>query len=415
MALAGLIERDAERLGKIEVRDNGKLIAEMAAQAAITADWYRYYGGLADKIEGSVIPLDRPGVLNYTKREPLGVVALITPWNFPIALPAWKLAPALVSGNTVILKPASLAPAMTMEIAKAFDEAGLPKGVLNVVVGSGKEVGDELATNAAVQALSFTGSHSVGSGIYQQLAPRMARAQMEMGGKNPTIVLADADLDHAAKLVAMAGYMMTGQVCTATSRAIVEESVADEFTEKLIAEAQARKVGNGLHDGVTMGPAVCASELESTLDYLQIAKDEGAEVLWGGERLTDGDLEHGHFISPAVIGNVKNDMRIAQEEVFGPAISVVKAGDFDEAVALANDIEFGLSASIVTRDINKAMRYTDRIEAGVVKINQISTGLALQVPFGGVKHSSTNSFKEQGQSAIDFYTRVKSVYLDYSA
>ena len=174
-------------------------------------------------------------------------------------------------------------------------------------------------------------------------------------------------------------------------------------------------MGNGLHDGVTMGPAVCASELESTLDYLQIAKDEGAEVLWGGERLTDGDLKHGHFISPAVIGNVKNDMRIAQEEVFGPAISVVKAGDFDEAVALANDIEFGLSASIVTRDINKAMRYTDRIEAGVVKINQISTGLALQVPFGGVKHSSTNSFKEQGQSAIDFYTRVKSVYLDYSA
>ena len=281
----------------------------------------------------------------YTKREPLGVVALITPWNFPIALPAWKLAPALVSGNTVILLSPPPCPGDDHGNRQGLRRSRSPKGVLNVVVGSGKEVGDELATNAAVQALSFTGSHSVGSSIYQQLAPRMARAQMEMGGKNPTIVLADADLDHAAKLVAMAGYMMTGQVCTATSRAIVEESVADEFTEKLIAEAQARKVGNGLHDGVTMGPAVCASELESTLDYLQIAKDEGAEVLWGGERLTDGDLEHGHFISPAVIGNVKNDMRIAQEEVFGPAISVVKAGDFDEAVALANDIEFGLSAS----------------------------------------------------------------------
>ena len=414
-AVANILASRQGELAELLCREEGKTKIEAGMEVGRTVDIFRFMAGLSYTIGGQVVPHDLPNNMLYTKREPLGVVALITPWNFPIALPAWKLAPALVSGNTVILKPASLAPAMTMEIAKAFDEAGLPKGVLNVVVGSGKEVGDELATNAAVQALSFTGSHSVGSGIYQQLAPRMARAQMEMGGKNPTIVLADADLDHAAKLVAMAGYMMTGQVCTATSRAIVEESVADEFTEKLIAEAQARKVGNGLHDGVTMGPAVCASELESTLDYLQIAKDEGAEVLWGGERLTDGDLEHGHFISPAVIGNVKNDMRIAQEEVFGPAISVVKAGDFDEAVALANDIEFGLSASIVTRDINKAMRYTDRIEAGVVKINQISTGLALQVPFGGVKHSSTNSFKEQGQSAIDFYTRVKSVYLDYSA
>jgi aldehyde dehydrogenase (NAD+) len=291
----------------------------------------------------------------------------------------------------------------------------LPKGVLNVVVGSGKEVGDELATNAAVQALSFTGSHEIGHGIYQQLAPRMTRAQMEMGGKNPTIVLADADLDLAAKLVALAGFMMTGQVCTATSRAIVEESVADEFTEKLVAEAKARNVGNGMHEGVTMGPAVCASELESNLDYVKIAQDEGAELCWGGERLSDGDLEHGYFMSPAVIGNVKNDMRIAQEEVFGPVVGVVKAGDFDEAISLANDIEYGLSASIITRDLNKAMRYTDQIEAGVVKINQISTGLALQAPFGGVKHSSTNSFKEQGASAVDFYTQVKSVYLDYSA
>jgi len=350
----------------------------------------------------------------YTKREPMGVVALITPWNFPIALPAWKLAPALVSGNTVVLKPASLAPAMSLEVAKAFEEAGLPDGVLNVVVGSGKEVGDELATNPAVQALSFTGSHEIGQGIYQQLASRMTRAQMEMGGKNPTIVLADADLDYAAKIVAMAGYMMTGQVCTATSRAIVEESVAEEFTEKLIVEAQSRNVGNGLTEGVNMGPAVSAAELDGNLEYLQIAKNEGAEVLWGGDRLTEGDLEHGHFMSPAVIGNVKNSMRIAQEEVFGPVISVIKAGDFDEAINVANDIEYGLSASIITHDINKAMRYTDRIEAGVVKINQISTGLALQVPFGGVKHSSTNSFKEQGQSAIDFYTRIKSVYLDYS-
>ena len=409
-----LASRQAE-LAELLCREEGKTRVEAGMEVGRTVDIFRFFAGLSYTIGGSVVPHDLPNNMLYTKREPMGVVALITPWNFPIALPAWKLAPALVSGNSVVLKPASLAPAMTLEVAKAFEEAGLPEGVLNVVVGSGKEVGDELATNPAVQALSFTGSHEIGQGIYQQLAPRMTRAQMEMGGKNPTIVLADADLDYAAKIVAMAGYMMTGQVCTATSRAIVEESVADEFTEKLIAEAQARNVGNGLTEGVNMGPAVSAAELEGNLEYLQIAKDEGAEVLWGGDRLTEGDLEHGHFMSPAVIGNVKNSMRIAQEEVFGPVISVIKAGDFDEAIELANDIEYGLSASIITHDINKAMRYTDRIEAGVVKINQISTGLALQVPFGGVKHSSTNSFKEQGQSAIDFYTRIKSVYLDYSA
>ena len=414
-AVANILAGRKDELAETLCREEGKTKVEAGMEVGRTVDIFRFMAGLSYTIGGSVVPHDLPNNLLFTKREPLGVVALITPWNFPIALPAWKLAPALVSGNTVVHKPASMAPAMALEMAKAFDEAGLPKGVLNVVVGSGREVGDELATNAAVQALSFTGSHEIGHGIYQQLAPRMTRAQMEMGGKNPTIVLADADLDLAAKLVAMAGFGQTGQVCTATSRAIVDEKVAQEFTEKLVTEAQSRNVGNGMSDGVTMGPAVCASELDGNLDYIKIANDEGAECVWGGERLGEGDLEHGHFMSPAVIANVKNDMRIAQEEVFGPVVGVVKSGDFDEAIALANDIEYGLSASIITRDINKAMRYTDQIEAGVVKINQISTGLALQAPFGGVKHSSTNNFKEQGATAVDFYTRVKSVYLDYSA
>ena len=362
--------------------------------------------GWATKIEGSTVEASMPLMPNdqfhgFVRREAVGVVGAIVAWNFPLLLACWKLGPALATGCTVVLKPATQAPAMALELARAFDEAGLPAGVLNVVVGSGKEVGDELANHEAVQALSFTGSHGVGHGIYQQLAPRMTRAQMEMGGKNPTIVLADADLDFAAKIVGLAGFGQTGQVCTATSRVIVNEKVADEFTEKLVEQAKARNVGNGMVDGITMGPAVSAGELKGNLDYIKIAND--------------GDLEHGHFMSPAVIANVKNSMRIAQEEVFGPVVGVVKCGDFDEAIALANDIEYGLSASIITRDITKAMRYTDQIEAGVVKINQISTGLALQAPFGGVKHSSTNNFKEQGQTAIDFYTRVKSVYLDYSA
>ena len=414
-AAANIIAGRKDELAQILCREEGKTKVEAGMEVGRTVDIFRFMAGLSYTIGGSVMPHDLPNNMLFTKREPLGVVALITPWNFPIALPAWKLAPALVSGNTVVLKPATQAPAMALELARAFDEAGLPTGVLNVVVGSGKEVGDELANHEAVQALSFTGSHGVGHGIYQKLAPRMTRAQMEMGGKNPTIVLADADLDFAAKIVGLAGFGQTGQVCTATSRVIVNEKVADEFTEKLVEQAKARNVGNGMADGVTMGPAVSASELDGNLDYIKIANDEGAECVWGGERLGEGDLEHGHFMSPAVIANVKNSMRIAQEEVFGPVVGVVKCGDFDEAIALANDIEYGLSASIITRDITKAMRYTDQIEAGVVKINQISTGLALQAPFGGVKHSSSNNFKEQGQTAIDFYTRVKSVYLDYSA
>jgi aldehyde dehydrogenase (NAD+) len=340
---------------------------------------------------------------------------LITPWNFPIAIPAWKMAPALVSGNAVVIKPASQAPAMTLEVAKILAEAGLPKGVLNVVVGEGSAVGGELATNPDVVALSFTGSYTVGQKIYQQLAPRMARAQMEMGGKNPTIVLADADLDLAARLVALAGFGLTGQACTATSRVVVEKSVVDSLTEKLIARAQAIKVGNGLQDGVTMGPAVNKQELDGNFQHIDTAVKEGAKLLWGGERLTQGELAHGHFMSPAVVGGVKQNMRIAREEVFGPVVAIIAVENFDQALHVANEVDVGLSASIVTRDFKKAMLYTERIAAGVVKVNQISTGLSLQAPFGGVKKSSSDSFKEQGTSAIDFYTRVKTVYLDYSA
>jgi aldehyde dehydrogenase (NAD+) len=303
---------------------------------------------------------------------------------------------------------------LTLELAKALAEAGLPKGVLNVVVGDGRAVGGELAVNTGVVALSFTGSYPIGQQIYKQLAERMARAQMEMGGKNPTIVLADADLDLAATLVAKAGFGLTGQACTATSRVIVENSVAAQFTEKLVAKARALKIGNGLAPGIEMGPAVNEQELEGNLGYIKVAQKEGARLVYGGDRLGDGDLAHGWFMQPAVLTEVKSAHRIAREEVFGPVVAVIGVENFDEALSVANGLDVGLSASIVTRDIRKAMLYSERIEAGVVKINQISTGLALQAPFGGVKKSSTDSFKEQGAAAIDFYSRVKTVYLDYS-
>jgi aldehyde dehydrogenase (NAD+) len=410
-----LLEARKAELAELLTREEGKTLTEATGEVQRAADIFRFFGGLSYTLGGSTIPHDLPGNLLFTRREPLGVVAMITPWNFPVAIPAWKLAPALACGNTVVIKPASQAPALALEIAKALGEAGLPKGVLNVVTGEGRAVGGELATNPSIAALSFTGSYGVGHQIYQQLAQRMTRAQMEMGGKNPTIVLADADLDLAARLVALAGFGVTGQACTATSRVIVEKSVVEAFTGKLIEKAKAVVVGNGLKQGVTMGPAVSETQLKGNLNYVQIAQQEGASLLHGGGRLAEGDLEHGFFMQPTVLGNVKPAARIACEEVFGPVIGIIPVENFDEALAVANSVDVGLSASLVTRDFKKALTYAERIEAGVVKVNQISTGLALQAPFGGVKKSSTDSFKEQGPGAVEFYSKLKTVYLDYSA
>jgi aldehyde dehydrogenase (NAD+) len=409
-----LLESRRAELAEWLTREEGKTLPESAGEVQRAIDIFRFFGGLSYTLGGHTLPHDLPQNLLYTARQPLGVVALITPWNFPVAIPAWKLAPALVTGNTVVMKPATLAPALTLELAQAVAEAGLPKGVLNVVIGDGRAVGHALAAAPAVAALSFTGSHAVGQRVYQQLAPRMARAQMEMGGKNPTIVLADADLDLAVSLVVRAGFGLTGQACTATSRVLVEQSVLPAFLEKLTARARGLKVGNGLAAGVEMGPAVSQAQLETNLSYVDIARQEGARLVCGGHRLAEGDLAHGWFMEPTVLAEVRPSMRIASEEVFGPVIAVLGVADFDEAMAVANGVDVGLSASLVTRDLRKAMLYAERIQAGVVKVNQISTGLALQAPFGGVKQSSTDSFKEQGAGAIEFYSRLKTVYVDYS-
>lgn len=410
-----LMESRKNEWAELLTREEGKTLAEATGEVQRAIDIFRFFGGLSYTLGGQTLPHDLPGNLLYTRREALGVVGLITPWNFPIAIPAWKAAPALLCGNAVILKPASQAPALSCELAKLLSEAGLPKGVFNVVIGDGRSVGGVLATHPSVRALSFTGSYNVGQAVYQQLAVRMTRAQMEMGGKNPTIVLADADLDLAATLVVRAGFGLTGQACTATSRVIVEEKVLAAFTEKLIAKTRALKVGPGLQAGIDMGPAVSSQELEGNFQHVQGALQEGATLLTGGQRIQTGELQHGLFMEPTVLGNVTPGMRIAKEEVFGPVVAVLKATDFEEALQIANGVDVGLSATVVTRDIKKAMQYSERIQAGVVKINQISTGLALQAPFGGVKKSSTDSFKEQGAGAVEFYSHLKTVYLDYSA
>ncbi len=410
-----ILESRKPELAELLTREEGKTLVEATGEVQRAVDIFRFFGGLSYTLGGQTLPHDLPGNLLLTRRDPLGVVALITPWNFPVAIPAWKAAPALVSGNTVVLKPASAAPALSFEIARALADAGLPPGVFNVVVGAGRPFGEEIAANPAVAALSFTGSHAVGSQLYTALAPRRARCQLEMGSKNPTLVLADADLDLAARLVAIAGFGLTGQACTATSRVIVERAVADAFTERLVALARGWKVGPGLSPGVQMGPAVNEAELLGNLDAIAGARAEGATLAWGGARLADGDLAHGFFMEPAVLTGVTPTMRIAREEVFGPVVAVIAVDSFDEALTVANGVDYGLSASVVTRDFRRAMQFAERIEAGVVKVNQISTGLALQAPFGGVKNSSTDTFREQGAGAVDFYTRTRTVYLDYSA
>ena len=409
-----IIEATKSDLARALTREEGKTLAESTGEVQRAADIFRFFGGLSYTLGGQTIPHDLPGNLLYTTRHPLGVVSLITPWNFPIAIPAWKIAPALLSGNTVVIKPASPAPGMVFALARILHEAGLPKGALNVITGEGREVGGELASNPAVQGLSFTGSHRVGQAVYLQLAGRMARAQMEMGGKNPTIVLADADLDLAVNLTVRAAFGLTGQACTATSRVIVERAVVEDFTQRLVARTRKIQVGPGLRSGVEMGPAVTEAQLKGNLESVQQAREDGAKLLAGGNRLTEGDLTHGWFMEPTLFGDVTAGMRIAREEIFGPVLAIMPVDNFDEAIAVANGVDVGLSASIVTKDLRKAMQYSERIEAGVVKINQISTGLALQAPFGGVKKSSTDSFKEQGAGAVEFYSRVKTVYLDYS-
>lgn len=410
-----VLETRQRELAVALTREEGKTLAESQGEVQRAIDIFRFFGGLSYAIGGRTIPHDLPQNLLYTLRQPLGVVALITPWNFPIAIPAWKMAPALVSGNAVVIKPATQAPGPALELARALDEAGLPKGVLNVVLGEGNVVGAELAAHPAVAALSFTGSYAVGEKIYLQLARRMARPQLEMGSKNPTIILADADLDLAVQLVVKAGFGLTGQACTATSRVLVDRQVLPAFTEKLLARTRRLKVGNGLQAGVEMGPAVSQTQLDSNLNHVRQAVAAGARLLFGGERLPDGEWAQGHFMAPTLLSDVTPDLAIAREEVFGPVVALLPVEGLEQAIALANGVEVGLSASIVTRDLKQAMVYADKIEAGVVKINQISTGLALQAPFGGVKKSSTDTFREQGLEAVDFYTRIKTVYLDYSA
>jgi aldehyde dehydrogenase (NAD+) len=410
---AEIMESRLQTLSEEMTREEGKTLPEAKGEVKRAINILRYFGGEGPRQFCYQIPSERENVFCYTLRKPLGVVALITPWNFPSAIPAWKMAPALVAGNTVVIKPASLAPLSAYRIVEALHEAELPAGVLNYVTGSGSALGQALVEHPAVRAVSFTGSCEVGNALYDKVTRRRLRLQLEMGGKNPTIVLSDSDLDYAAAVLVNGAFFSTGQKCTACSRAIIEKPIYEALVEKLVARTRKLRVGNGLEPGVEIGPAIDANQLETDLKYIEIAKREGAQLLCGGNRLTGGMYDLGYFVEPTIFAGVTPDMRIAQEEVFGPVLALMVANDFEEAMRLANGARFGLSASIVSRDLTRVHQFINRIEAGLITVNLPTAGVEYQLPFGGTKESSFG-MREQGPAALDFYTETRTVYLKYT-
>ena len=410
---AELLENKLQQLGEEMTREEGKTLPEAIGESKRAINIFRYFGGEGSRQFTYQVPSERENVLCYTIRKPLGTVALITPWNFPIAIPAWKIAPALVAGNTVAIKPASLAPLSSYRLIEALHEAGIPPGVINYVTGSGGSVGDALTSNPEIKAVSFTGSTSVGTALYKKVSERRIRVQLEMGGKNPTVVLGDADLDYAADILINGAFFSTGQKCTACSRAIIERPIYEALVQKLVEKTRKLKVGNGLDPGVQIGPAVDEAQLKTDLEYIDIAKKEGAQLLCGGNRLTGDNYDKGYFVEPTIFSGVSSTMRVAQEEVFGPVLALMVAEDFEDAMRIANDVRFGLSASIVSKDLTRVHQFINRIEAGLITVNLPTAGVEYQLPFGGTKESSYG-MREQGPQALDFYSESRTVYLKYT-
>ncbi len=410
---ARLFEERKEKLAKLLTMENGKNLEEGRGEVQEAIDITKYVAGEGRRLLGETTTSELPDKFAMFIREPIGVIGMITPWNFPIAIPAWKIPPALVAGNTIVFKPSSDAPALGIELVKIFEEAGIPKGVLNLVTGSGSSAGEAIARHKGIDHLSFTGSTDVGTHIYVEGAKKLNSVELEMGGKNPEIVLKDANLDLAVDGAIWGAFGTAGQRCTATSRIIVEKPILRKFTEKFLKRVKKIKVGNGLKKGVLTGPIINARQMTKILGYIDNGKKEGAKLLIGGRRLTGKGHKKGFFVSPTVFANVKPGMTIAQEEIFGPVVCIMKAKDFDDAVKIANSVNYGLSWSIYTKDINKALKAMRLAESGIVYINAPTIGAEVHLPFGGVKGTG-NGGREAGTEAIKEFTEIKSVFIDYS-
>ncbi|MFZ2490186.1 MAG: aldehyde dehydrogenase family protein [Thermoanaerobaculia bacterium] len=408
-----ILKRDKEKMAREMTREMGKVVDETKGDIQEAIDMAFLAAGEGRRLFGVTTPSELANKFNMAVRMPLGVAGLITPWNFPMAIPAWKGMAALICGNTVVIKPATLTPLSVIMLTEAFEEAGLPKGVWNVVTGGGREVGEPLIQNPKVRVISFTGSTDVGRDISMACAPNFKHVHLEMGGKNVIMVMDDADVDLAVDGALWGAFGTTGQRCTASSRIVVHAKVYDQFVEKLAIRAKSLKVGNGLEAGMQMGPAVSKGQLATDAEYVEIGKNEGAKLVAGGKVLTDGAYAKGFFHEPTVFADVKPDMRIAQEEIFGPVTAVMKCGSLEEAIEIGNGVKYGLSSSIYTRDINKAYVAMRDMYTGLFYVNAPTIGAEVHLPFGGVKETG-NGHREAGVAGIDVFTEWKSIYVDYS-
>jgi aldehyde dehydrogenase (NAD+) len=409
---ADILDRNFESIAADMTREEGKTLPEAKGEVRRSINIFRYFAGEGSRMPGMLVPSERDRVHMFALRKPIGVVGLVTPWNFPSAIPAWKLAPALICGNTVVLKPASAAPLSAWRIVEALHQAGAPKGVVNFVAGSGGTLGAALVNAKGLKGVSFTGSCDVGNWLHAEASKRRLRIQLEMGGKNPTIVLADADFSSAVENTVNAAFFSTGQKCTATSRAIVEDAIYDKFVAAVVERTRKLKVGDGMTAGIDIGPCVDEAQMNTVLRYIEVGRKECGEPLCGGRRLSEGAHANGWFVEPTVFAGVEEKHTIAQEEIFGPVLAIMRARDFEDAMRIANAVPFGLSSSIQTTNLSRAFEYIYRAEAGLLTVNLPSAGVEYQLPFGGSKDSSFGP-KEQGPAAFEFYSDYKTVYLKY--
>ena len=410
---AALVAEHKQELAELMTREMGKVMAEAGGDVQEAIDMSYYMAGEGRRLFGQTTPSELPDKFNMSVRQPIGVVGVITPWNFPIAIPSWKIVPALVCGNTVVFKPANDTPALGERFVELLAEAGVPAGVVNVVHGYGRDVGDRIVRHPDVPVVTLTGSRETGVAVLKAAADHLKHVHLELGGKNGIIVMEDADLDLAVEGILWSAFGTSGQRCTAASRVIVHEQVYDSLASRLVASAEQMRLGPGWEADTDVGPVINGKALEKIHSYTEIGKDEGAELLTGGEVATGNGLDRGHFYRPTIFGRVEPQMRIAQEEIFGPTTALIRVRDFDEAIRVANGIRYGLSSAIFTRDVNRAFRAMRDLETGITYINAGTIGAEVHLPFGGTKDTG-NGHREAGQAALDVFTEWKSIYVDYS-